>query len=198
MNIDFKGGSPAELLQAIQKASGQEPNVIMQPNAAKVRIPAFKLRDVTAAQIFVALNTLSEMPAVNGFWKPAPSPDGEIWTLVVPHMSPPAFDPTTGKPMGPSVDYGDQKNCKVLNLTMVLDDYSVDDVTTAMKGAWDLLGSSQPPTLRFHKDTKLLIIVGDDRQINVANDVLRELMRNVQLKRGATEQAKDKGEPKKQ
>jgi hypothetical protein len=197
MDIDFGGGSPADLLEAIHKASGQLPNVIMQSDAAKVRIPPFKLRGVSAAQIFVGLNTMSENPSVNGYWKAAPFSDGEIWTLVMPQMSPVAFDPTTGKPIGPTVDYGIQKNCKVLNLTMVLTDYSVDDVTTAMKGAWDLLGSKEAPTLKFHTDTKLLIIVGDDQQINVANDVLRELMMNVEMKRHAAMQAKDKAEGKK-
>ena len=176
MNIDFAGGEPADLLAAIKKASNQTPNVLIHPDARNVTIPPFKLRDVSAAQIFIALNTLSEPPFTNGYWKAAPLPDGEIWTLTRPHTASQKIDPTTGIPVT-------LKNCKVLNLTMVLGDYSVDDVTTAMKGAWDLLNSSETPVVKFHKDTKLLMIVGDDRQLMVANDVLRELSTNVQLKR---------------
>jgi hypothetical protein len=169
MNIDFAGGTPAELLAAIKKISNQTPNVLIHPDAATVTIPAFKLRDVSPAQIFVALNSLSEPPFTNGYWKAAPLPDGEIWTLTRPRTTP-------GLPF-------QSKNCKILNLTQVLGDYSVDDVTTAMKGAWELLNSGETPVVKFHKDTKLLMVVGDDRQLNVANEVLRELTTNVQLKR---------------
>jgi hypothetical protein len=176
MNIDFAGGSPAELLAAIKKVSNQTPNVLIHPDAATVTIPAFKLRDVSSAQIFIALNALSEPPFTNGYWKAAPLPDGEIWTLTRPHAYGPKIDPTTGFPVA-------SKNCKILNLTLVLGDYSVDDVTTAMKGAWELLNSGETPVVKFHKDTKLLMIVGDDRQLNVANEVLRELTTNVELKR---------------
>jgi hypothetical protein len=176
MNIDFAGGKPTDLLAAIKKACNQSPNVLIHPDAESVSIPPFKLRDVSAAQIFIALNTLSEPPFANGYWKAAPLPDGEIWTLTRPHTSSSKIDPTTGLPAL-------SKNCKVLNLTMVLGDYSVDDVTTAMKGAWDLLNIGETPVIKFHKDTKLLMIVGDDRQLTVANDVLRELSTNVQLKR---------------
>src|SRR5437762_2586856 len=69
MNIDFDGGPPDKLLAVIKKASGQMPNVIVHPEAAKVNIPPFKLRDVSAAQVFIALNTLSEPPFTSGFWK---------------------------------------------------------------------------------------------------------------------------------
>jgi hypothetical protein len=194
MNIDFDGGPPDKLLAVMKKALGQMPNVMIHPDAENVTIPAFKLRDVSAAQVFIALNTLNEPPFTNGYWKAAPLPDGEIWTLTMPTSNVLQIDPTTGLPRG--AQNPSNKNCKVLNLTQALSEYTVDDVTTAMKGAWDLLNSSTPPTVKFHKDTKLLIIVGDDRQINVANDVLRELMNNVAIKRRDAALQKEKGDAK--
>src|SRR2546430_6241967 len=62
MNIDFSGGSPERLLDLMKEASnkvdqrGAKPNVIIHPETIHTQIPPFSLRDVTANQVFDALN----------------------------------------------------------------------------------------------------------------------------------------------
>jgi hypothetical protein len=145
MDLNFGGGEPEKLLAAMEEAAGQMPNVIIHPDAAHLKIPPFKLRDVTAGQVFFALNAMSEPPFSNGYWRPTTANGREIWTLTLPHDSTTIIDPLTGKPT--AVRAPTDRNCKVLNLTLVLEDYSVDDVTTAMKGAWELLEATEAPVV---------------------------------------------------
>ena len=52
---------------------------------------------------------------------------------------------------------------------------SVDDITTAIETGWKMLGETSPPTISFHKDTKLLIAVGDPSKLETIDAVLKAL-----------------------
>ncbi len=53
--------------------------------------------------------------------------------------------------------------------------YTVEDITTAVKTGWKMLGITKPPEITYHKDTKVLIAVGEEDKVNLIADVLKQL-----------------------
>ena len=69
--------------------------------------------------------------------------------------------------------------------------YTVDDITTAIKTGWDMMGlsagkdvspESAEPSLSFHKDTKLLIAVGEPSKLETVDAVLKALREAMPIK----------------
>src|ERR1035437_8006188 len=58
-NLDFPGGTPKELVAAIQKATSKPLNAIIQDEDADTKLPSLKMSDVNIAQLFQALETAS-------------------------------------------------------------------------------------------------------------------------------------------
>jgi hypothetical protein len=191
IEIEFKGGKPEDLLAAMEKVSGYKPNVIIHPEARSVVIPSFSLHGVTPSQVFNALNMLD--PGEGAVWQSVESEGGEIWTLMPPPRAAQAIDPLTGLPTQMPIQYqfgqaakrAVNKQCRVYNLTPVLDDYTVEDVTTAVKGAWELMNITEEPPIKYHKDTKLLIVFGDPSELGVVQQVITELSTNVRMKQAS-------------
>src|ERR1044071_8511504 len=55
-DLDFPGGTPKALVEAIQKAMGKSLNVIIPEEFAKVSMSPLKLRKVNVVQVFHALS----------------------------------------------------------------------------------------------------------------------------------------------
>jgi fructose-specific component phosphotransferase system IIB-like protein len=49
---------------------------------------------------------------------------------------------------------------------------TVDDITTAIQTGWKMGGDSEGCELSYHKETNLLIVVGDASQFETVNGVL--------------------------
>ncbi len=54
-NLDFAGGTPQQLVDAISKASGRPLNAIIAPEKANLTIPPLKMSDVDVVDLFQAL-----------------------------------------------------------------------------------------------------------------------------------------------
>src|SRR5262249_17751536 len=68
------------------------------------------------------------------------------------------------------------KFCRFYSLAPYLGGgFNVDDITTAIESGWQLMGDKSPATIRFHKDTKLLIAVGEPSKLETIDAVLRAL-----------------------
>lgn len=67
------------------------------------------------------------------------------------------------------------KTCRFYNLAPYLETYKVEDVTTAIQTGWKMLGEVSPPVISYHKDTKLLIAVGEQGKLILIDEVLRQL-----------------------
>jgi hypothetical protein len=66
--------------------------------------------------------------------------------------------------------------CKFYQLEPYLEaGYTVDDITTAVQTGWKMLGVTKPPEITYHKDTKVLIAVGEEDKVNLIGDVLKQL-----------------------
>ena len=51
-----------------------------------------------------------------------------------------------------------------------LEAFTIEDVTTAIETTWKMLGTDPLPKMSFHKETKLLIVVGTLSRTAVARD----------------------------
>ena len=58
-NLDFPGGTPKELVAAIEKAMGKPLNAIIPPEDADLQMPPLKMNDVVVPQLFAALQVAS-------------------------------------------------------------------------------------------------------------------------------------------
>jgi hypothetical protein len=180
-DLDFPGGTPKELVTAIEKAWRRPLNAIVPEELTATKLPAFKMNNVNVSQLFSALalasrKTETSMPpgypgygnyqSAYGFKTEGKPSDDSIWYFfvdkpVVPPPAPPARPP---------------KVCHFYALAPYLDrGLSVDDITTAIETAWKMLGDTSPPTISFHKDTKLLIAVGEPSKLETIDAVLKAL-----------------------
>jgi hypothetical protein len=67
------------------------------------------------------------------------------------------------------------KVCRFFQLAPYLDTYKIEDITTAIETGWKMLGETERPEIKFHKDTKLLIAVGEASKLAMIDSVLRQL-----------------------
>ncbi len=186
-NLDFPGGTPKELVAAIEKATSKPLNAIIPSEDASLQMPPLKMNDVDVVQLFQALGAASlkqetRNTAINyggyapnysyttvntgyGFKTEGQISDDSIWYFYVqnppqPQLSPPA----------------PAKTCRFYQLRPYLDSgLTVDDITTAIQTGWKMMGDTSPPEISFHKETKLLIAVGAPDKLEIIDDVLKAL-----------------------
>jgi hypothetical protein len=173
-DLNFPGGTPEELAQAIEKASGKPLNLVIPLGAADTPLPPLKMRGVTVPELFNALqaasqNTSASIPRQYGARQA--SRLETIWYV---------FQTADKPPTDSSVWYfssqrqEESKAARFWQLGPYLEDYTVDDITTAIQTGYKMLGDS-PPAINFHQDTKLLIAVGEQGKLALIDAVLEQL-----------------------
>lgn len=187
-SLDFLGGSPKQLVAAIEKAMGKPLNAIIPPEYADTKLPPLKMSNVDVRQLFQALELTSQKvesfrtgttytggfqstPAYQqtrtsyGFRTQGPLSDESIWYF---YVEKPAL-PTEFMPPARRV-------CRYFSLTPYLESgQTVEDITTAIQTGWKMLGDKETPTISFHKETKLLIAVGEPEKLETIDAVLNAL-----------------------
>jgi len=174
-DLDFPGGTPRELVAAIQKSMGRPINVIVPNRLEAIRLPALMMRQVDAAQLFMALSesSLSNELAPNAntptdtyrssyqFSTIGNPTDDSVWFLRAPDS-----------PRGEN----SPKPVQFFQLTPYLDQgFTVDDITTAIQTGWKMANTLVGAELSYHKETKLLIVVGNNMQIQTVSLALHAL-----------------------
>lgn len=172
-SIAFPGGTPSDLMHHLSEAIGTVPNVIIAPSMQNVELPEFSLQNVTLADVFQALNNLGDANK-KGSWQLSGSNE-PIWVLN-PNQQQNSYgmlqsiDPLTGQPINRA-----EKNCFIFPVSSVLTEFTIEDITTAVQTAWTMMGNEAGAEIKFHKDTELLIAVGNHRQLEVIQQVLKSL-----------------------
>ena len=181
-DLDFPGGTPVELVQAIEKAAGEPLNAIINPEDADYRLPALKMRNVSIEDLFRALELASAQTKARvtgtyfaggggtrkqyqfGEFSAGFRPQGNVWVFRVQKpVETPDSEPAT------------ERTSRFFQLEPYLAKYKVEDITTAIQTAWQMRGDGHPPVLRFHQETKMLIAVGEPQQLRVIDDALAQL-----------------------
>jgi hypothetical protein len=184
-NLDFPGGTPKELVAAIEKATGKPLNAIIPDEDADLQMPPLKMNDVVVPQLFKALElaSIKEVKVVTGsyftgsgnqesystytsnygFKTDGQPTDSSVWYF---HADTPPLTPTVLP----------QKTCQFYSLSPYLDrGFTVDDITTAIQTGWKMAGVTPTPELNYHKETKLLIAYGEPDKLKTIADVLKTL-----------------------
>jgi len=150
-DLTFPGGSPAKLVEAIEKASGQKLNVLLPTNLSSSVIPRMELRSVNATIVFNSLNVVLTQDE-NVRWLPV----NNVWIL------------QSGS---------DRRSSQVFYVGHLLSKFKVEDITTAIQTTWKLAGKDSKAELKYHQDTQLLIALANKPQLETVSEVLRELQR---------------------
>jgi hypothetical protein len=178
-DLDFPGGTPAELVAAIEKATGKPLNAIIPTDDANTQLPPLKMNDVDTPKLFSALETASirRVAVSSGFggsyseyalsygFKTSDSPitDSSIWYF---HADKPSRPPLVSN----------DSVCRFFQLQSYLNHgFTVDDITTAIQTGWKMAGITSPPELNYHKETNLLIAFGKPEQLQTIQNVLDTL-----------------------
>src|SRR6185436_5500908 len=198
-DLDFNGGNPEQFVEAIRSSLKGPLNVVLPNNQNEVHIPPLKMRQVNVSELFNALgrvstrsvayqigytdytapgpqysvpgqsmnrrSTVSTYNEQYSFSTEPPITQNSIWYLVI------SSRPQTSE----------NKVCRYYQLAPYLKNLKIDDVTTAIQAGWRMLGVSPAPELNFHKDTSLLIAVGDQQKLDIIDAVLAELAKAPQV-----------------
>lgn len=173
-DLSFSGGTPKDLVRAVEKETGQPLNVIIPEGRSEVKLPELHLKNVTMLELSDALKLSSQKQEAHGngksyftyqtgyFFKTVPVPTtNSIWVF---YQDLPAFPPEPAR------------TCRFYQLAPYLESgYKVDDITTAVETGWKMLGNPNSANISYHKDTKLLIAVGDSDALALIDQVLTKL-----------------------
>lgn len=188
-DLDFQGGTPTLLIVHINEAlrkQQQNVNVIIPTEYDSVGIPPMKLKSVNVQQVFEALTrtsqkrvtvatgvvdygaagiptrrtSYSEQFSSYSFQAVPPISTNSIWYFVVTEPS----------------KIEEVKTCQFYQLGPYLQQgLNVNDITTAIKAGYKMLGESAAPELNFHEETSLLIAVGPESKLKLIDQVLSQL-----------------------
>jgi hypothetical protein len=173
-DLNFRGGTPGQLIKAIEQSMGKPLNVIIPNESAEMErsIPPLVMNSVTVPELFNALSSASSRQVTirsgnsyqyfNSFYtfKTEGNPhEDSIWYFHVEE---------------PSARH-ELQTVQFFQLEPYLAKYKVEDITTAIETGWKMLGEEPYPKLSFHKDTKLLIAVGDPNKLANIQAVLIQL-----------------------
>lgn len=179
-SLDFPGGTPAELVKAIEEATHEPLNAIIPSDDTDIILPSLKMSKVVAPQLFAALeaasrqsiayrtsnfgNSYSVEETDYGFkTADAPVTDSSIWYFFVNRPTLPPMVST-------------QETCQFYQLQPYLNrGFTVDDITTAIQTGWKMAGITSPPELDYHKQTNLLIAFGKPEDLQTIQNVLISL-----------------------
>jgi hypothetical protein len=189
-DLDFPGGTAKDLVKAVEKATDKPLNAVIPDDCKDLQMPAFSIKNVTVAQLFQALEQASHISERFIVLDPRDRSIGGGGSDVYGKTAHYGFR-TEGEPTDNSIWYFYWDNradervpwqvvsstvCKFYQLGPYLEaGYKVDDVTTAVETAWKMLGVTNAPAISYHKDTKVLIVVGKQEQVDLVGEVLKQL-----------------------
>jgi hypothetical protein len=188
-NLDFPGGTPKQLVAAIEKATGRPLNVVIPEEHAGESIPPLRMTQVTVPHLFRAMelasqktisyrssshgnasHQYSQMYTAISFSTEGPLSDDSIYYFRG-RQQPPDFSAWDTKPAPVKVS-------RFYALTPYLEQgLKVEDITTAIQTGWKMLGEKETPSISFHQETKLLIAVGESGKLETIDAVLEALQR---------------------
>ena len=64
-DLDFPGGTPKDLVKAVEKAIGKSLNTVIPNEYADLKIPVVSVKNMTVAQLFEVLTQLPKHPNVS-------------------------------------------------------------------------------------------------------------------------------------
>lgn len=175
IDLDFKGGTAVDFLDAVRKAVGDRVNIVAMPHVEEIAVPPMTLRRV---DVVAAISLL----------------DGEHLessNRVVMLRVQPVSGPSLGGDAAPLVKVdadvkisgryaaGPQRSNIWSVADLIAGGTSPDHIIKAVSTALELLGSeAQKAQVRFHTETALLLARAEIEQIEIIENVIDQLRRS--------------------
>jgi hypothetical protein len=196
LDFVFDNLSLGEVIKRVQASyhqeSGKYLNVMVPQqmrDVAETNLISLEVRQVTVGELFDLFGRASqrtvEIPQGGSFFRMTAGykfepvgTGGENLTYLLKGEYPPerpeqkepvAVMAYEAKPEDPP------KYVQFYQLDSYLDRFTVEDITTAIKTGADLAGYSGAPTMKYHEETKLLVVHGTQPQIGMVQQVLQSL-----------------------
>ena len=159
INIDFPGGSIAQLVAQINTSDSGPFNLIGEKKFQETPLPPFSLRNTEPASLAVGLNGLLRPSEL------AISLAGQNIFVLTKSVSPSSPFTTTAQTF------------QAFQLAPYLATLSVEEITDAILVAWESAPDHDPKQLRFkfHPATKLLFVYGPPEAIAIATQLVPQL-----------------------
>ena len=152
ISIDFNGGNLEDYAELLQK-SGAQINVIINRDAAKTSLPPIKLSGVTPVSAIELLRAINPTLALNS--------DRGIYVI----------SKQIDRSVVPTASYA-----KAISIREILTDRKKEDVLNAIEFGLEMVeGEPNSMRLQLHEETSLLFIKGNEQQIEIVQNVLKEL-----------------------
>jgi hypothetical protein len=169
-DLNFPGGTAKDLVEAINKVLPQDEqvNVVVPPQDINVQLPSLRMKGVTIPALFESLSTErheKDYRIMYGFRRTSATPP--VWTFYV-------LEDRQGPSAGPSPNTA---VCRFFALNSYLQSHTIEDITTAIRTGYEMLGG-EVPAMKFHPETSLLIAVGPPAQLQLIDQALKALSEN--------------------
>jgi len=188
VSLDFKGGSLAQLIDAMRKSSSGAINVVMPADLATLQVDSVQLKDVS---VLAALRAV----LAGNMSMPAESPDGQTYVIAIDSIDP---DTAAGSPvvyvskrwvgqmMGSQAGRSSQQQSpqrqgvEVYSIQSLIrggDAAAAKTVLTAIETALSLSQeqSTPPPEVKFHQDSGLILVRGTGSQVGLVGQVVQRM-----------------------
>ncbi|HAB17391.1 MAG TPA: hypothetical protein PLX89_14475 [Verrucomicrobiota bacterium] len=199
LDFSFKNLPLEEAIKVVQatyrKESGNYLNVMIPEHLrdlARTNFLTLDVKQVTVGELFNLLGKASQRTVP---YLPGPGygdyrigvigyslglvgiNDGNLTYLLGATFPPGLVATGPGGTQAPAVPASNEppRSVQFYQLDPYLDRFTVDDITTAVKTGWDLAGYRDLPVMKYHNETKLLIVSGQPDQVAVLEQVLRGL-----------------------
>lgn len=164
-DFHFEGGDAFQLQTAIQQL---KLNFIVPEKADEVHIPKFSVRHVQPKELFNALNLLLGTSNPQYIIKIEATPDNEIWVLKmyatsVPSLAPQAPERVVTRP---------------INIAKQLETTSIEGLSSLIRSTVE--AGHEPDSkpnidIKFHKETKVLILSGTLDTVSLASSAIGQI-----------------------
>jgi hypothetical protein len=205
LDLDFPGGTPRDLVKAIEKATDKPLSTVIPDDCRDLPMPAFSIKNATVAQLFQALGQATHKSERFIVLDPRDPSIGGHGSDVFGRTGRYGFR-TVGEPAENSIwyfswdDHPDEIRepwqvisttaCRFYQLQPYIESgHKVEDITTAVETAWKMLGVTNSPAMSYHKETQVLIVVGKQEQVDLVGDVLKQIATGKPIKKDAATNA---------
>jgi hypothetical protein len=160
VNVDFRGGTIADLVAAINSSGQNYFNVIGESADLAAPLPPFALRNADAYALAGALKELVKHRGLT-IESNGGNPTSAVFVLT-------KLRTTRSEP--PLTFHSVQ-------LAPYLHDQTIEDITSAIRTAWELDPENDPKSmqLKFHPPTSILLVSGSGKAINVVMTIIAAL-----------------------
>lgn len=185
VSLEFKGGTLDEYVRALRAAAGESPvNVLYSREVGDIEVPPVALKD---ASIYGALHSLTRIAS-------APEEAALVVNVEAGVISISLFQ-QGGNRLSHQRREMERQDLRVMSIRDLLESTDpqakdgttlpADTVLTAVTQALELMPTSdqQAPTVKYHKESGLLLVVGRSDQNNIVSQTLAAMRSDLQARK---------------